>query len=671
MPIYSIRFFFNDPATTEIYTLSLHDALPICEEPKTKSMMKLIEKLMAIRSGLYKSVTAYYGREADIKPRLVIATRNVVWRNVDLLKCQEADISILADDELDYYEQLISHLHTAARYQFLAHIFGGVEVRGLSREVAATKGAMGGVNFYNFLIKPDDLLKIAYVGHKASRTADSLETYQRMVKPARLKNIAKYIDGGGKFPTNIVVNIKTKNKKGLRFDKKDQIEDSSFGTLTLPNNYASAWIIDGQHRLYGYAYHAMKNGGEHKKSALPVLAFENLSASDEMKMFIDINCEQVKVQKSLLIELYSDLHWGSPDPAERLLALHARVVNNLNTRKDSPVCDRVIVTGKQKTHDRCLTHTSISDGVSISRLLGTIKKDIYTPGPLAVSDPEKIQESLAKASETLTFALNLFANSMPEHWALGDRIGGYLCTNNAIRAIMLVIADICDHVRKENGVDLSVWTADEINQELNKYLTPVLEYFKSATPDQILAFRRQQALAGVKKQSQGMNVYIKQAFSDYRPDGLEDYISSRDQEGTDAATVLINQIQTKLFNYTINSLKSHFGEAQDKWWTEGIPYNVRIKCTDEWERQKRANACESYLYLLNYQEIALDNWELLGSAFALGNKDIGNRKKCVEWIKKLNDIRTITHHPEKGVLETDQINFVKNVAEGVAEHFPD
>src|SRR5438046_10247492 len=29
-------FFFNDPATTEIYTLSLHDALPICtgERPR-------------------------------------------------------------------------------------------------------------------------------------------------------------------------------------------------------------------------------------------------------------------------------------------------------------------------------------------------------------------------------------------------------------------------------------------------------------------------------------------------------------------------------------------------------------------------------------------------------------------------------------------------------------
>src|SRR5438309_2801299 len=30
MFFYFLFFFFNDPSTTEIYTLSLHDALPIC-----------------------------------------------------------------------------------------------------------------------------------------------------------------------------------------------------------------------------------------------------------------------------------------------------------------------------------------------------------------------------------------------------------------------------------------------------------------------------------------------------------------------------------------------------------------------------------------------------------------------------------------------------------------
>src|SRR5438034_8636452 len=32
--LFFFLFFFNDPATTEIYTLSLHDALPICWPPR-------------------------------------------------------------------------------------------------------------------------------------------------------------------------------------------------------------------------------------------------------------------------------------------------------------------------------------------------------------------------------------------------------------------------------------------------------------------------------------------------------------------------------------------------------------------------------------------------------------------------------------------------------------
>src|SRR2546430_10341000 len=35
----SIFFFFNDTATTEIYTLSLHDALPISAEPDASGLL--------------------------------------------------------------------------------------------------------------------------------------------------------------------------------------------------------------------------------------------------------------------------------------------------------------------------------------------------------------------------------------------------------------------------------------------------------------------------------------------------------------------------------------------------------------------------------------------------------------------------------------------------------
>src|SRR5256885_6343111 len=45
LTIYFFFFFFNDTATTEIYTLSLHDALPIYKSPKISDKHKILEDL--------------------------------------------------------------------------------------------------------------------------------------------------------------------------------------------------------------------------------------------------------------------------------------------------------------------------------------------------------------------------------------------------------------------------------------------------------------------------------------------------------------------------------------------------------------------------------------------------------------------------------------------------
>src|SRR2546430_10451620 len=42
-------FFFNDTATTEIYTLSLHDALPICDAPFAPGLQDNVLKLFHFR----------------------------------------------------------------------------------------------------------------------------------------------------------------------------------------------------------------------------------------------------------------------------------------------------------------------------------------------------------------------------------------------------------------------------------------------------------------------------------------------------------------------------------------------------------------------------------------------------------------------------------------------
>src|SRR5260221_13232257 len=60
-------FFFNDTATTEIYTLSLHDALPICED------LRLGEPALDLDGEqrlLYLAIKRAVGREKQVARQL-------------------------------------------------------------------------------------------------------------------------------------------------------------------------------------------------------------------------------------------------------------------------------------------------------------------------------------------------------------------------------------------------------------------------------------------------------------------------------------------------------------------------------------------------------------------------------------------------------------------------
>ncbi|MCY4166153.1 MAG: DGQHR domain-containing protein, partial [Gammaproteobacteria bacterium] len=438
------------------------------EEPGRKRMTHLIDKIKADRRDLIRSIHKAYSRKPKLKVNFVIATRKIAWSDADIEKCREAKITLITDSELHYYSQLTKHLKSAARYQFLAHLFSGQKIEGLKNRVMATRGKMGAHTFFTFLIRPDELLKIAYVGHKASRDIDSLETYQRMLQPIRLKKIAEFINNGGKFPTNIVVNLKTSK---LRFDEKERYGEGMLGELYLPATYASAWIIDGQHRLYGYAYaREAGNGFNQDSTLLPVLAYKDLPADEEMNLFIDINSKQVKVRNNLLVELYSDLHWESPNSGEAFQALLSRTAVRLNSDGASPLNNRMVVSGKRKTSSRCLTQISIQAGLREAKLLGTYGNGAITPGPLSTARKDDYQLNLNKGFTVLSDCLRLFSTSLPEHWKLGDHREenrcGYLCTNNGIRAIFLIIKDISDHIEYKNSTKLCYFNAEKTFAEI-------------------------------------------------------------------------------------------------------------------------------------------------------------------------------------------------------------
>jgi DGQHR domain-containing protein len=623
------------------------------QDQKAKSIKVLIDKINGIRDDVVKAVHSHYGKEPKLKVKWAIATRNVDWRKADLQRAAEAKIGVITEQELAYYCKLTSYLKEAARYQFLAHYLKGEGVDGLRTVVPATTGKMGGTTFYNFLISPYDLLKIAYISHKAD---NDLETYQRMVKQKRLKEIAAYIDNGGQFPTNIVINVKIDS---LRFDKIQNYDKCAFGTLTLPGQYGSAWVIDGQHRLYGFAF--AERGESH---VVPVLAYVNLPAEEEIKLFLDINCEQVGVPRNLTKELLSNLDHGSDDPVKRLKAQYPRIALRLDEMANSPIRDRVLTVSKDKDSNRCLTLTSLADGIEECRFLGSITQTKPNPpvvlaGPLCELSGD-IDLTTEKAADVIAGYFDLFAKGVPANWQLGDAKGGFLCTNNGLRALLRLLKELIAYFESHDHITAVSMDAEEIVKKVTPYTIPLIEYFKEADPNEIQRFRSgKSSLDGVNKNCLGMMGIINTAIPSFTTKDLATYQNSRDKEGTTEAAQLVIEINTILHNDVIETLKTAYGDK--KWFFDGVPPAIRSKCLELYNAESGAKEVHQYLFLIDYQSIVLKNMPLFEKRYLLFGDAKASKADKVSWISKLNNIRATTAHPEKGLISKDEVAYVRKV----------
>lgn len=635
----------------------------------TKSVKQLIDKIEALRSDLVTAVHTAFGKTPKLKVKIAIAVRNADLRQVDRDRAADCGIPLITDGDLDYFNRLTGILKTAARFQFLGRYLKGEKVEGLRTRIPATRGRVGKTTFYSFLMSPHDLLRISYISHMGKGSNEDLETYQRMVKPARLKSIGAYLDKGGTFPTNIVVNIKL---DGLNFDVQQTHGETATGLLDLPGQYGCAWVIDGQHRLYGYAYAGRSE--EEDKSVVSVLAYQNLPIREEIEMFVDINTQQVKVQRNLVNEIISSLNIDDDDPRKRLDAMCARIVLRLDQEKHSPVAGRILTVGQQKDSFQCLTLTSLADGIEGNNLLGTIhrvggKKAATTlqAGPLGDLSDDSSQ-IMAKATAALSGYFNLFAKEVPEHWALGDAKGGYLCTNLGLRALLVLLKKLIVFVERD-GTRVVTLSADELVDLVQPYAKHVVEYFQKASASDIARFRnRGSSLASVDQNALQMMAIIMEADPSFEQKEIKDYLDTQDVNGTRQARLMIDEINQILFDDVLATLKAKFGEEKDAWWLSGVPKGIRIEADKNYNNDNGEHERWRYLFLIDYLGIVLhdQNWELFKDRYNFYGK--GAKATLVRWIGKVNKARTVTHHAEKGPLSRDQVDYVRRVHELVRKH---
>lgn len=153
------------------------------------------------------------------------------------------------------------------------------------KSVNAIECKQNGKTFLIAAIDSDILKEMCFVSRKKE---DPLKGFQRLLNEKRAKKIATYLDvEKGIIPSALIVSAQ--NNAKLRFDSKAK-------KVSFEKAPESLLVIDGQHRLYGL-FESKEN------YEIPVVIFDSLNSSDEVKLFIDINTTQKGVPTALILDI--------------------------------------------------------------------------------------------------------------------------------------------------------------------------------------------------------------------------------------------------------------------------------------------------------------------------------------------------------------------------------
>ena len=518
---------------------------------------------------------------------------------------------------------------------------------------------------------PQKLLKISYVLHRNKANENMMPTYQRIIKKKRLKDIREFLDNQenpGYFPNSVIINIDTDGKK-LNWDNASpQVSNaiSKIGILHLPKKFRSAYVIDGQHRLYGYSESKYR-----ENNSIPVVAFVNLKRDEQVNLFMQINENQKAVPKTLRETLKSDLLWTSKDLREQIDALRSRVAIYLG-EKNSAVFNDYMSIGEDH---KVITPTAISIGLKKSNFLGKVDKSkIIELGSFYNGN---LDDTLEKLYSFLNDSFKILIEKLPYDFSQGK--DSFLFVNKGVTASIMLFSDIVDYVKAKHGMTYSKANKHIFMSHVQDCLAPLAEYIKNLDEDLKTALMKEKGASGPTKYWRKFQAAINEFYDDFNPEGLKEYVENEEKALNDISYRMIRDIESFMQNDFKEKLSERYGE---EWaWKKGVPDKIADMAEDSMRKKNRtrskAEETDEWdnLDLIHYRTIADKNWSYMVKGEDGKNKNVNfmkiyymrpgdeseKKENQHKWLVKLNDIRRIVSHVSSDQVGEEEYNFVKDI----------
>ncbi|MGD1119982.1 MAG: DGQHR domain-containing protein [Dehalococcoidales bacterium] len=402
-------------------------------------------------------------------------------------------IQVWGEKELSYYEAIVDTIGEYAKYEII-HSFGiktdeEVNIHNLLALKFQQPYNNSLSELFMFTTSPEKLLKTCVIFRKAQGSAN---TYQRMVNKRRLGSMKKYVvQNNAVLPPNLIVYLNDNVKwNPIPIPEKDLEGETitlakknyELGILSIPLEYASIEIIDGQHRLFGFVN---TEPFTRENFNLTVIGLKNLDSNKKRDIFIAINDNMRRVDANLVTYLkYTE---NEVDCQENRELMAIKVVVGLNNC--SPFKDKIklLDIGKQYITLRNFTNDDLQ---SLLGPRGMLRK--YYP---------------SNNSEEYISVFRLYFNVVKTIFSLQwDNPEKYIIfTNRGISAFLKLLKPILKHCQSQ--------LSEEI---IKKYIMPIKENWGDEKWDRTKLKGMYVGTSGRKQFQRELIGIVQKSFPDFR-----------------------------------------------------------------------------------------------------------------------------------------------------------
>ena len=174
----------GDSGAKRISVMAIDDETAVVVECRARqnrgrrNFQKEIEEFEGWKKKISSAIRNASAKGFNPKIVWMLATSNIIWAEKDVERAEAANVRIITENEIQYFEAFVTHIGTAGRYQFLAEFLEGQEIPNLQNvRVPAVRGRFGAHTYYSFVVSARHLLKIAFVNHQALNHPDGRPAY--------------------------------------------------------------------------------------------------------------------------------------------------------------------------------------------------------------------------------------------------------------------------------------------------------------------------------------------------------------------------------------------------------------------------------------------------------------------------------------------------------------